>query len=192
MSLPLPAAIIMARGAHVNGIHQGFTAEARSTQRKAFSFAGRYRQMKRCCPGTFARRLVARTQDEFARGSIFACRYLPTGENKIPLCALWYARISLADLYDCKVSYMLIARSTCSCGLPRRATKTREVGRSLGLGLRGERERASLDNEGASPNASEPDSASLHLDGGGQPSRDGEACHQWGRNEREHLLGRPG
>ncbi len=37
---------------------------------------------------------------------------------------LWYARISLADLYDCKVSYMSIARSTCSCGLPLRATKT--------------------------------------------------------------------
>jgi hypothetical protein len=75
---------------------------------------------------------------------------------------------------------------------PAEGNQNREVGRSLGLGPRGKRERTSLDNEGASPNASEPDSASLRLDGGGQPSRDGEACHQQGRNEREHLLGRPG
>jgi hypothetical protein len=51
----------------------------------------------------------------------------------------------------------------------------REVGRSLWVMRRGEREEYSLDNEGASPNASEPDSASLLLNGGGQPSRDGEA-----------------
>ena len=70
--------------------------------------------------------------------------------------------------------------------------QNRGVGRSLDSTARGERERTSLDNEGASPNASEPDSASLRLDGGGQPSRDDEACNQQGRNESKHLLGRPG
>ena len=75
---------------------------------------------------------------------------------------------------------------------PAEGNRNREVGRSFGIVLRGKRERTSLDNEGASPNVSEPDSASLHLDGGGQPFRDGEACHRQGRNEREHLPGRPG
>jgi hypothetical protein len=70
--------------------------------------------------------------------------------------------------------------------------QNRGVGRSLECTARGKRERTSLDNEGVSPNASEPDSASLHLNGGGQSSRDGEACHQQGRNELKHLLGRPG
>ena len=43
-----------------------------------------------------------------------------------------------------------------------------------------------------SPNESKPDSASIRCNGGGQPSRDDEACHQQGSNERKHLLGRPG
>jgi hypothetical protein len=33
-----------------------FTTETQRTRRKTFSFAGRYRQMKRCCPETLARR----------------------------------------------------------------------------------------------------------------------------------------
>jgi len=57
---------------------------------------------------------------------------------------------------------------------------------------RGDRELLSLDNEGASPNESEPDSASLRLYGGGQPPRDGEACDQRRRNEPKQPLGRPG
>jgi hypothetical protein len=75
---------------------------------------------------------------------------------------------------------------------PGEGNRNREVGRSLGFATRGEREGYSLDNEGVSPNVREPDSASLLLNGGGQPSRDGKACHQRGRNEHEHLLGRPG
>jgi len=37
VSLPLPREIIMARGAHVNGIRQGFTTEAQRARRKPFS-----------------------------------------------------------------------------------------------------------------------------------------------------------
>lgn len=40
---------------------------------------------------------------------------------------------------------------------------------------RGERGKDPLDNEGASPNESEPDSASLGVNGGGQPAGYGEA-----------------
>jgi hypothetical protein len=56
----------------------------------------------------------------------------------------------------------------------------------------GEREDNFRDNEGVSPNESEPDSASLRENGGGQSSRGDKACHQWGSNERKHRLGRSG
>jgi hypothetical protein len=75
---------------------------------------------------------------------------------------------------------------------PAEGNRTRGVDRSLLSMGRGNREGYSLDNEGASPNASEPDSASLRLNGGGQPSRDGEACHQRLSNEPKQPLGRPG
>jgi hypothetical protein len=75
---------------------------------------------------------------------------------------------------------------------PVKGNRKREVGRSLDLIERGERRRFLPDNKGISPSESESDSASLHLNGSGQPSRDGEACNQQGRNERRHLLGCPG
>ncbi len=70
--------------------------------------------------------------------------------------------------------------------------RIRGIGRFLPYKARGEGKRTFPDNEGVSPNESKPDSASLRENGGGQPSRDDEACHQWGSNERKHLLGRPG
>ncbi|MHC1726481.1 MAG: N-6 DNA methylase [Syntrophobacteraceae bacterium] len=56
----------------------------------------------------------------------------PASENGVGLptlsiSAIRYARPSLADLSDCKVWDMLIARSTCSCGLPCRATERGEL-----------------------------------------------------------------
>jgi hypothetical protein len=44
--------------------------------------------MKRCCPETLVCGLMQMAQKEVAGGSIFVCRYLPTDENKTPLCAL--------------------------------------------------------------------------------------------------------
>ena len=72
---------------------------------------------------------------------------------------------------------------------PVKANQSRGTGRSL---QRGERKRIFLDNEGESPNESEPDSASLRLNGGGQTAKGVEARNRQGRNGRMHLSGRPG
>jgi hypothetical protein len=72
---------------------------------------------------------------------------------------------------------------------PVKGNQERGIGRSL---QRGKGKESFPDNEGVSPNESEPDSASLHENGGGQPSRDDEACHPQGSNECKHLRGRPG
>ena len=66
------------------------------------------------------------------------------------------------------------------------------VGRSPGMDVGGEREKDSLDSKDVSPNDSEPDSASLRLNGGGQTAKGVEASNRQGRNGHEHLSGRPG
>jgi hypothetical protein len=60
------------------------------------------------------------------------------------------------------------------------------------MGAGGERERVSLDSKDVSPNDSEPDSASLRLNGGGQTAKGVEARNRQGRNGHMHLSGRPG
>ena len=58
---------------------------------------------------------------------------------------------------------------------PAWGNQKRGVGRFLSEKDRGEKGKDPLDNEGVSPNESEPDSASLHVIGGGQPAGYGEA-----------------
>jgi len=82
-----------------------------------------------------------------------------------------------------------LASSTRSRGLLRAGNQAWEAGRS---GVPGEGEWSSLDDEGVSPSASEPDSASIRCNGGGQPSRDGEACHLWSTQEAIRTTGPPG
>jgi len=87
---------------------------------------------------------------------------------------------------------MLIARSACSCGLLFRVTEGSKKAGLWGIVPWGEGEGNSPDSEDVSPRASEPDSASLLKEVGGQPPRDGEACHRWGSNGHKHPSGLPG
>lgn len=67
--------------------------------------------------------------------------------------------------------------------------RTREVGQPLEFTERGKRGQYFLDNEGVSPNKSEPDSAWLRLDGGGRPSRDGHYPNSYLENMSPALTG---
>ena len=70
--------------------------------------------------------------------------------------------------------------------------RTWVVGRSPWIVVGGEREKDSLGSKDVSPNDSEPDSASLRLNGGGQTAKGVEASSRQGRNGHVHLSGRPG
>ena len=56
--------------------------------------------MKRVRPEVLVRGLFAMTCYDFTRGSIFACRYLPTGEKNLSLCPLCLSGEILESLVE--------------------------------------------------------------------------------------------